>query len=130
MNKPSVHDSCDCLSEISRRQFIKSSAALAGAAALTTIPGGRILASTENEKARSETLISSLYKTLTEEQRKAVCFDFNHPLRSKVDNNWQITDKKVTEFFNKDQQEMIRQIFLSLHSPEYAETVLQQVIHD
>jgi hypothetical protein len=78
----------------------------------------------------SETLATTLYKGLTEEQRKAVVFPFDHPLRSKVDNNWQITDKTVAGFFSRDQQAMIREIFRDLHSPEYAERVFQQVEHD
>ena len=130
MNKPSVISTCDCLSEMSRRQFLKSGAVLAGVAALSAAPGARSFAGSDLSKGRSETLVTSLYKSLTEEQRKKVCFPFDHPLRSKVDNNWQITDKSITELFNKDEQELIRQIFLNLHSPEYAETVMQQVIHD
>ncbi len=94
------------------------------------MPGAPSLASTSLPKGKSETLVTSLYKSLNEEQRKKLCFPFDHPLRSKVDNNWQITDKSITELFNKDEQELVRQIFLGLHSPEYAETVLQQVIHD
>lgn len=84
----------------------------------------------EASKPRSETLVSSLYKTLSEEQRGAICFPFDHPLRSKVDNNWHITDKTLTGFFSKDQQAMIREIFVGLHSPEYAERVVKQVEHD
>jgi hypothetical protein len=130
MHNPSVLSSCDCISNVSRRQFLKTGAALASGAALSTVPGVRSFASTDLPKAKSETLVTSLYKSLSEEQRKKICFPFDHPLRSKVDNNWQITDKSITELFNKDEQELIRQIFLSLHSPEYADTVLQQVIHD
>jgi hypothetical protein len=130
MNKPCVLSTCDCISEISRRHFLKTGAVLAGAAALSTVPGGRALAAADLPKAKSETLVTSLYKSLTEEQRRKVCFPFDHPLRSKVDNNWQITDKSITDLFNKDEQELIRQIFLGLHSREYAETVMQQVIHD
>ncbi|HTG45457.1 MAG TPA: DUF3500 domain-containing protein, partial [Verrucomicrobiae bacterium] len=48
----------------------------------------------------------------------------------KVDNNWQITDKTLTAFYTPDQQAMVREIFLGLHSPEYAETVMKQVEHD
>jgi hypothetical protein len=47
-----------------------------------------------------------------------------------VDNNWKITKETVTDFFNKDQQQMIREIFMGLHSPEYAETVMKQVVQD
>ena len=80
--------------------------------------------------SQSETLVTTLYKALREEQRQAICFPFDHPLRSKVDNNWQITKQTIAEVFNKDQQAMIREIFLDLHSPEYAERVVHQVEHD
>ena len=133
MNSPLPSFSCDCCSEISRRSFLKASVGVAGAAALSTLPGKSVFSPSvraESAKAKSETLVSTLYKNLSEEKRKAVCFPFDHPLRSKVDNNWHITDKKIAEFFNKDEQELIRQIFMGLHSPEYAEKVMNQVIHD
>ncbi len=82
------------------------------------------------KKTTSETLVTTLFKGLNEEQKKSVCFPFNHPLRSKVDNNWNITDKKISEFFTADQQALIREIFVGLHSPEYAAKVVQQVEHD
>ena len=81
------------------------------------------------KKDQPETLVTTLYKSLTEEQRKAVAFPFDHPLRSKVDNNWHIVDKKLN-FYTRDQQQMIREIFMGMHSPEYAETVMKQVVHD
>jgi len=123
MKKPPF--SCDC-SPLNRRNFIKSTAtALAGAAILPQLP--RLRAS---DSASSETLVTTLYKSLNEQQRQAVCFAFDHPLRSKVDNNWHITDKKISEFFNPDQQQMVKEIFMGLHSPEYAEKVYKQVEHD
>jgi hypothetical protein len=119
--------SCPDCGSYSRREFLKTT--LAGTAAATAVPLlGR--AASAAAKPRSETLVSTLYGTLSEEQRKAVCFPFDHPLRSKVDNNWHITDKTLTAFFNKDQQAMIREIFVGLHSPEYAERVVKQVEHD
>jgi hypothetical protein len=119
--------SCPDCGSYSRREFLKTT--LVGTAAASAVPliG---LGAGEASKPRSETLVSSLYKTLSEEQRGAICFPFDHPLRSKVDNNWHITDKTLTGFFSKDQQAMIREIFVGLHSPEYAERVVKQVEHD
>lgn len=82
------------------------------------------------EAPKSETLVQQFYKSLSEEQRKAVCFAFNDRKRTLVDNNWQIVDQTVAGFFNKDQQALIADIFKGLHSPEYAERVMQQVAHD
>src|SRR4051794_28041265 len=121
---------CDCALPIHRRAFLKTTVAGVAAAAtgcVSSRPERQVSAAVAQPK--SETLVASLYKTLSEEQRKEIAFPFDHPLRSKVDNNWHITKTKVSEF-SKDQQEMIRQIFLRLHSPEYAETVMKQVIHD
>lgn len=116
---------------MTRRTFLKTTAsglavASAGLPALITSRGLAAPA----KKDQPETLVTTLFKSLTEEQRKVVTFPFDHPLRSKVDNNWHITDKKLSQFFTADQQAMIREIFMGLHSPEYAETVMKQVIHD
>ena len=82
------------------------------------------------KKALPETLVAMLRRSLSEEQKRAVCFSFDDPLRSKVDNNWMITDKKISEFYSKDQQAIIRDIFIGLHNPEYAQKVMEQVEHD
>ena len=121
---------CDCSFPINRRAFLKTTvtgvaAAATGCVSVTKEPRDPVAV-----KSQSETLVATLYKSLNEEQRKAVAFPFDHPLRSQVDNNWHITDKKTAQFYSRDQQEMIRQIFMSLHSPEYAEKVMGQVVHD
>src|SRR2546425_8998000 len=131
MKTSSPPSSCDCCCEINRREFLKT--AMVGAAAVGVAPLPLLAAERAGKASKtrtSETLVTTLYQNLNEEQRKAVCFPFDHPLRSKVDNNWNITDKKLAEFFTKDQQAMIREIFAGLHSPEYAEKVVQQVEHD
>jgi hypothetical protein len=119
-----------CDASLSRRDFFK--AGLAGAAVAATsglvLPAGVQAAPTPSSKP--ETLAATLYKSLREDQRAAVCYPFDHPLRQKVDNNWHINNKTVEEFFGADQQQMIREIFTGLHSPEYAERVMQQVEHD
>src|SRR5579859_316787 len=125
-------DCCDSTGSISRRTFIKSAVSGLAAASAGPLP----LLAGESSKApiikpgSSETLVTTLYQSLTEAQRKAVVFPFDHPLRSKVDNNWHITPQRVGKDFTPDQQAMIREIFLKMHSPEYAQRVIQQVEHD
>ena len=77
-----------------------------------------------------ETLVKQLYQSLTDEQRKAILFPFDHPLRSKVDNNWHIVDRSIGQLLTRDQQDLVHQIFMDMHSPEYAPKVLAQVEHD
>lgn len=117
---------------MTRRTFLKSTLsglAVATSGALPAVNPSQVQAAA-TKGVQPETLVTTLYKSLTDDQRKAVAFPFDHPLRSKVDNNWHITEKKVSEFFDRDQQQMIREIFLGLHNPEYAQKVLQQVEHD
>jgi len=102
-----------------RRSFLK--------AAVTGMAGA--LASGATAAKSSETLVTGFYKTLTREQKNIICFPFDDPLRKKVDNNWRITTARLRHF-SDDQQEMIKQIFLGLHSEEYAEKVYRQVRHD
>jgi len=128
--KPEV---CSCSDiTVSRREFIKTTLAGTAIAAVGSAavlgPASARAATAANSKP--ETLVTTLYKSLSEQQRKDVAYPFDHPLRSKVDNNWHINEKTVADFFNKDQQQMIREIFLGLHSPEYADQVLKQVEHD
>ena len=128
----------DCSPERSkrtRRDFIRSTAGTAAyaatGAALPIIGQDKAFAAAEKSKKtiKSETLVETFYESLNEEQRERVCFPFDHPLRAEVDNNWQITDVPVSDY-TRDQQAMIKDIFMSLHSPEYAKKVYGQVEHD
>ena len=123
------HDFCRDCDNLSRRDFIKNTAtgiAVASAASVPMVAS----AADKGKSPKSETLVTQFYKTLTEEQKKVMAFPFDHPLRSEVNNNWRITKSRVGQHFTKDQQAMIRDIFNGLHSPEYAEKVMQQVEHD
>ncbi len=82
------------------------------------------------EQPDAETLVAQLYKSLTDEQRKTICFPFEHELRSKVDNNWMIVKQSIASVLTKDQQDLVKQIFLGIHSEEYADKVYSQVVHD
>ncbi|MBO94855.1 MAG: hypothetical protein CMI32_08170 [Opitutales bacterium] len=118
---------------LSRRNFVTtaaSGAVLASAGSLMLDPKTALAKAKASKESSSETLSATLYKSLNDKQREAVCFPFDHPLRSKVDNNWHITKPRLGADFDKDQQAMVREIFLKLHSPEYAQKVLGQVESD
>ncbi len=117
---------------LSRRKFV--TATVGGAAIASTAPlffdAKPAYAKVDVTKGPdSETLVTTLYKSLNEEQRAAICLPFYHPQRSRVENNWHINKTRISQF-TKDQQAMIREIFLKLHSPEYADKVFGQVEHD
>ncbi len=128
MNLP-VPEACSCGHSLNRRDFIKTTLTGVAAAAVGAVPALQTAAA-PTRTSKSETLVTSLYKALRPEQREAICFPFDHPLRTKVDNNWQITKQNISQLFNPDEQALVREIFLNLHSPEYAERVMHQVEHD
>ena len=108
---------------IRRRDFLQSMAACALAGTAVQRPAFTA------ENAKPESLVTQLFGSLNDAQRAAICRPFDDPLRSKVNNNWMIT-KSQKEVLNQDQQDLVRQIFMSLHSPEYAQRVFDQVVHD
>ncbi len=105
----------------SRRDFILQTAGFAA---------GLPLIANAAPKPAGETLVQQLHGSLTEEQRKVICFDFDHALRSKVNNNWHIVDTPVGKVLKPDQIDLVRQIFMSLHSDEYRDEVLRQFNED
>jgi len=120
---------CDHTSATTRRDFLKTTAAVGAAAASVQLVGAAALGA-DKQAASQTTLVKELYESLNDKQRNVICFPFDHELRSAVNNNWHITKLRIGQDFDKNQQELIRQIFMDLHSPEYAERVLGQVEHD
>src|SRR5260221_4596316 len=130
--KPSILR-CECCgpTEITRRSFIKTTVTgLAATAGSLPLLASQQSNAPVQQNASSETLVATLYRSFTEAQKQAVVFPFDHPLRSKVDNNGHIIKQRVGQDFTRDQQAMIRELFLKMHSPEYAERVMKQVEHD
>ncbi len=121
-NNPQIDMTDYC--ETSRREFLKAAAggaALAAAAPLALAKPCKV--------STPETLTTQLYKSLNDRQRKAICFPWEHKLRSAIDNNWHITKLAVGDM-EDDQIDLVKQIFNGLHSEQYRETVFKQVEHD
>jgi len=119
--------------DLNRRNFLKVGAA-GLAAGMVSSP---LLRAAPEEP--SEKLVHKLYGLLSEEQRKVVCFDWNHKdeergiLRTHVSNNWNITEVDYNvggEFFTREQQEIIREIFFGLYQPEWKKKIETQLEDD
>ncbi len=126
---------CPDCDDLDRRRFLKAvavgSVGLATSAAVPKLAGiGAMLPSKPDLSQKSETLVATLYKSLSPEQQQKVCFPFGHTLQSQVDNNWHITPVTIAQFFTPDQQAMITEIFRNLHNPEFADKVFYHVNED
>lgn len=132
-------------SPVTRRDFVKvvsaSAAAIAAAGPIGMSPrqmlGGETAGS--KPKAAPETLVKQLHDSLSPEQRKDVCFDWDYKddrglLRTHVSNNWNVTDPQTLnvggKFYTSDQQDLIREIFLGLYNPDWHDRILKQLKDD
>lgn len=101
---------------MNRRDFLRTSTAAAAAVALPGLAPGDA----------PETVVKTLYESLTEKQKGSVCFPWDHKdrdrglLRCYISNNWRITKPAIkSDFFTAAQQAMIRDIFLGIINPDW-----------
>jgi hypothetical protein len=139
--RPTPCPDCDAGTDpgLHRRDFLR--AVGLGAAALSS--GGVLLADAgkaagPTPTSAAETAVKALYESLTDQQRKGVCFDWNHTtkdrglLRTHVSNNWQITPHHVRGqgFFTKKQEHLIHDVFKGVVNPEWYPKFLKQLRDD
>jgi hypothetical protein len=131
--------------DVRRRQFLRNSgAAILGASLLGQTPlnlfANQALFANEDvtQSVNSENLVKKQYDSLSAEQKKIVCHDWEYNdsrglLRTHVSNNWNITPLKynvTSPFFTKDQQEMIETIFWGLYQPDWKAKIQKQLDDD
>ncbi len=129
------------LSALGRRQFLQhasTGAALGAAACLTPWAWAGDAAATAGQAAVKsaggpESLVKLLYASLSPGQREKVCFDWDHQagdkglLRTRVENNWLITEQTLnSEFYNGEQRELVRHILEGIISPEWHERIYKE----
>src|SRR5947207_1883148 len=96
----------DSMPAITRRDFIKTAgSAIAAAAALSASPlvyaEPRVPRILPVATGTPESLVKTLFNTLSEGQKKQVCLPWTDPLRQKVDANWAIVEPSIGTVFNK-----------------------------
>lgn len=114
---------------LGRREFLQHAgqSALALGAAASLAPWASAADAAANAGG-PESLVKLLYESFTPGQREKVCFPWDHQseelglLRTRVDANWLITDQLVnSDFYKRDQQELVRAIFHGIVNPEWHE---------
>ena len=111
---------------VSRRDFLRA----AGAATLaaSALPHAASAVVEMAAVGQPESVVKSLYESLSAEQRTEVCFAWDHLdrkrglLRSYVHANWKITKPEInSRFYTADQRAMVREIFDGLINSEWEE---------
>ena len=135
------HDSqigCKTNNSVGRRAFLeaagKTTLAAGAAMCLPTLPA---IAKPASAAAQPESMVKQLFETLSPKQRETICFPWNFQdpkrglLRTRISNNWEITEKMINGgFYTKDQRAMIRAIFEGLFQPEWHEKIDKQLADD
>lgn len=116
---------------LSRRGFVRSVGIAAAAATVPVIGSRRGLAAQTgpSRSAPAETAASRLHATLSGEQKKTICFPFDHPLRSQVNNNWAIVKPRIDDM-TPEQQELCKEVMKNLCSEDGYERFMHQMDED
>jgi len=139
-DRPIVCPDCAGEGEFDRRDFLKS----VGTTAAVAAAGLPVWATPTAEAAptktsAAETAVKGLYETLTDDQKKIICFDWDYKekdrglLRTFVSNNWHITKPRITDgkgFYTKKQQTIIHDIFKGIINPDWYGKFLKQLKDD
>ena len=127
-------DCPDCAAvPLSRREFVRGVGAGVLAASVPFL--GRSAAAGEPVKVGpspttpAETAVARFYKTITPEQRKVICFPFDDPMRSMVNNNWDIVKPSIGEM-SSEQQALCQEIMKNLCSEDGYERFTKQMEDD
>jgi hypothetical protein len=83
-------------------------------------------------QSSAETAVGRFFNTLSDEQKKTICFPFDHDLRRRISANWQITKPTVGDkkFYTKEQQALVHEILKNITTPDGYERILKQTEYD
>jgi hypothetical protein len=131
MNEPKKRIACpDCHADWSRRDFLATAGAAALALGAAPVLGARGFAA-PNPKSAAETTVGRFYGTLSDEQKKAICFPFDHELRSKLNANWAITEPSIhDDFYSDEQRKLIDDILRGVTSEDGYGRFMKQTEED
>jgi hypothetical protein len=127
-----AHTCSDCETQTrnsSRREFIKQvgfgAMAVGASNAFVHVANGQ-----PTRTSKAETAVGRLYQSLTDEQRKAICLPFDHPLSKKINANWHIVKPTIGELFNEQQRATILEIVRDVTTEDGYERLLEQMEDD
>lgn len=121
----------DCDGGLTRRDFVRTvgSAALAAGAVPLLLP--RSVAAAPKATSTAETAVKRFYDSLNENQRKTICFPFDHNLRQTINANWHVTKPTLgNDFYTEDQRRMVQEILRGVTSEDGYERLQKQMDDD
>jgi len=119
------HDDTRDRARPNRRDYLKTVAATAalGGSILEAVPQSSAADAADSDADKA---VRALYQALSDRQKKALCFDWDHkgpgglPLRLHVTNNWAVSNTTIASL-TKDQQALVEDILKSVLNPGWPE---------
>ena len=120
-----------------RRDFLKTLTTSATVAAFDDSLLGsapRSIGATKADR-EADAAVKALYESLSAQQRKAICFDWDkkgygeRPLRLHVTNNWAVSNTPISAL-TSDQQALVGEVLKSVLNPGWPEKLAQQAKDD
>jgi len=115
-----------------RRSFLKTvgGAAVAGVVG-STLFDPRLVHAAPTAKVSVDSMVGAFYASLSDMQKKAVCFEFDNPLRKRISANWHITKQVIgSEFYSDKQRDIIDQILKGITTDEGYDRLIEQMDYD
>ena len=129
---PQDRTSCpDCDTTLDRRTFMRAvgGVTLAGAAAPALL--GRFAHAAPTPKSTAETAVVRFFNSLSEDQKSAIAFPFDHELRKKISANWHITKPEIDDdFYTKEQRAIIDEIIRGVTTEDGYQRIIRQTQDD
>ena len=131
-----IRDFRNPASALNRRDFLRTAGGAVAALGVAGSLPALAIAQDSSVTGNPETIVKHFYESLTDAQKKVVCFGWDHKddrglLRTRVANNWNITDAIInSDFYTDDQRAMVRDIFEGMIQPEWHEKFYLQLEDD
>ena len=121
----------DCQTNLNRREFARiTGAAAVAAGAAAWLPGFAVHAN-PTPSSTAETAVARFYQTLQGSQKEAICFPFEHELRTRLSANWHISKPLIgSDFYSPEQRELIHEILKGVTSPDGYDRFIRQMDDD
>lgn len=117
-----------------RREFLQTVGRTVGGIAIASATGGILPAIAQTATAKPapmpESLVKTLFTSLTPKQRETIWMPWDNPLRNKVGANWEIVKPTIKDIFTPDQQEMVKGILKGVTTEEWYPKILKQFEDD
>ncbi len=127
MHDPNKSSCPDCQGDFTRREFVQ----VLGGTALAAGALPRLVSAAPKSDSPAETSVGKLFKTLSDDQKKEICFPFDHQRRRTINANWHVTKPGIgTNFYTKDQQALIHEIVKGVTTEDGYERFLKQMEAD